>query len=327
MKNSLNLYHIFYTVAKMGSISGAAKALFLSQPAVSKSIARLEQGFPVPLLFRSSRGIRLTQAGQTLYRKLEVAFGEIHAGEELILRDNSKGAGSLSIGVSATLCNYVLLPQLKTYLDANPDVRISLTCQSTRETLRQLESGDLDLGLIGEAEGLRVPAFHRLGDITDTFVATPAYLARLAPDSGDKNGDRDKAAAGLSEDRLFSTATFLMLDGQNSTRQYVDKHLLLQGHTPQHMMEATTMELLISFARTGLGIACVIRQFVEKELEEGSLAEIPLREPIPSRAMGLVYSPHRITPAMERFFSQLPPSDPRSAIPGLQRPGATRLSP
>ena len=58
--NQLNLYHIFYTVAQCGNISAAAKKLYISQPAVSKSISKLEEAFPTPLLQRTSKGVILT---------------------------------------------------------------------------------------------------------------------------------------------------------------------------------------------------------------------------------------------------------------------------
>ena len=79
--NQLNLYHIFYTVAQCGNISAAAKKLYISQPAVSKSISRLEESFASPLLIRSSRGVTLTENGQLLYKHLDTAFQAIRQGE------------------------------------------------------------------------------------------------------------------------------------------------------------------------------------------------------------------------------------------------------
>ena len=67
MEQNFNLYHIFYTVAKCKNISGAARELFISQPAISKAIARLEQNLGATLFLRSSRGVKLTEAGQIPY--------------------------------------------------------------------------------------------------------------------------------------------------------------------------------------------------------------------------------------------------------------------
>ena len=253
--NQLNLYHIFYTVAQCGNISAAAKKLYISQPAVSKSISRLEENFSSPLLVRSSRGVTLTENGQLLYRHLETAFQAIRQGEEIVSQRDLLGAGSLSIGVSTTLCKYALLPYLQDYIAANPYVKISLSCQSTYETIASLEKGTLELGLVGESDRLESGrlAFLPIRDIHDIFVCSPEYMDKLK-----KQDD--------SDDALLSRGTFLLLDKNNATRQYMDKHMLLQNITMEQQIEVTTMDLLIDFARIGLGIACVIGEFDQEEL-------------------------------------------------------------
>ncbi len=291
--NQLNLYHIFYTVAQCGNISAAAKKLYISQPAVSKSISRLEESFASPLLVRSSRGVTLTENGKLLYRHLETAFQAIRQGEEMISQGDLLGAGRLSIGVSATLCKYALLPYLQDYIVSNPYVKISLSCQSTYETIAALESGTLELGLVGESDRLESShlTFLPIREIHDIFVCSPEYLAKLQ----DQDGGGD----------LLSQGTFLLLDKNNVTRQYMDKHMLLQNITMEHQIEVTTMDLLIDFARIGLGIACVIGEFVQDELKKGSLVECSIREPIPSRRIGFAY-PRSARPsaAMDAFLSQ-----------------------
>ncbi len=292
--NQLNLYHIFYTVAQCGNISAAAKKLYISQPAVSKSISRLEESFTSPLLIRSSRGVTLTENGKLLYKQLETAFQAIRQGEEMISRNDLLGAGSLSIGVSTTLCKYVLLPYLQDYIAANPYVKVSLSCQSTYETIASLESGALELGLVGESERLESSHlnFLPIRDIHDIFVCSPEYLSKLQSQT---DGGED----------LLSQGTFLLLNKNNVTRQYMDKHMLLQNVTMEHQIEVTTMDLLIDFARIGLGIACVIGEFVQDELKKGSLVECSIREPIPSRRIGFAY-PRSARPsaAMDAFLSQ-----------------------
>lgn len=83
---SLSQYHIFYTVAKNGSISAAANELFISQPAVSKSIKKLEELLQTTLLIRGSRGVKCTEDGRILYEHLASAFSAIHEGEQMLQR-------------------------------------------------------------------------------------------------------------------------------------------------------------------------------------------------------------------------------------------------
>lgn len=293
--NQLNLYYIFYTVAQCGNISAAARKLYISQPAVSKSISRLEEHFTSPLLIRSSRGVALTENGRLLYRQLETAFQAIRQGEEMIAQNDLLGAGSLSIGVSTTLCKYVLLPYLQDYIAANPYVKVSLSCQSTHETIAALESGALDIGLVG-GEGERLESSHLvflpIRVIHDIFVCSPEYLRKLHSQTGSASPD------------LPSEGTFLLLDKNNVTRQYMDRHMLLQNVTLEHQIEVTTMDLLIDFARIGLGIACVIGEFVQEELQKGSLVECSIREPIPPRSIGFAYPKSaRSSAAMNAFLT------------------------
>ena len=110
--------------------------------------------------------------------------------------------------------------------------------------------------------------------IQDTFVATKQYLEnqhRLFP-----------------LEPLSHTATFMLLDEQNITRQSVN--IMLHDHQLQlgHILEVSSMDLLIQFAQVGLGIACVIKEFVQKELDEGTLVEVPLGLVFPSREIGFV---------------------------------------
>lgn len=300
---NLNLYYIFYVVAECGNISAAAKKLFISQPAVSKSISKLEEEFPAPLLVRSSKGVKLTETGEILYKQLENAFQSIKQGEEMIRNYAESGAGSISIGVSTTLCKYVLMNHLKGFMAENPNIKISISCQSTYETITGLENGNLDLGLVGESERLGNLSFRPLLTINDTFVASPEYLEKVTDLACDQY---KKTASDLSEKELMSSATFLMLNKNNVSRQYVDKYFLKKDFYAENQIEVTTMDLLIDFAKVGLGIACVIKEFVSDELKSGELLEFIMEDSIPQRRIGFAYAKNKPqNPAVEKFFKKV----------------------
>lgn len=288
MNSSLHTYHIFYTAAKYGSISTAAKKLYISQPAVSKAVARLEQTLGTQLLVRTSRGVTLTEAGEILYRQLSTAFHAIQAGEDRIQSMEEGEAGKLSIGVSTTLCKFVLLPHLRAFLGDNPHVRLSINCQSTYETIAALENGSLDIGLIGETEKMGSLEFISLMTIHDIFAGTRDYVDQLTA---------------RSEENPFTHATLLLLNQNNITRQYVEKYMIYQNITGEQQIDVTTMDLLIDFAKLGLGLACVIREFVESELTEGTLVQLDTKVPIPPRCIGFAYSrSSRMTKTMQSFL-------------------------
>ena len=149
MEQNLSLYRIFYMVANTGSISRAASELFISQPAVSKAVQKLEQSLNTTLFLRSSRGASLTEEGQIIYDHIKSAFSSIQLGEEKVKRYKDLNMGHIRIGVSTTLCRFTLLPFLETFIRNHPHIRITIECQSSNRTLQLLTENEIDLGLIG----------------------------------------------------------------------------------------------------------------------------------------------------------------------------------
>lgn len=276
MNQNLSSYRIFYTVANTGNISKAAKELYISQPAISKSIQKLEDSVGCKLFSRSSRGVVLTDEGQLLYEHVSEAFDTLTIGEEKLKRSIELGIGHLKIGVSSTLCKYLLLPYLKEFIHQNPHISISISCQSTNETLQLLEDNKIDIGLIGKPDNLRNIHFDYLEEIEDIFVAAKDYLRNLK-------------ARGVPKDSILQNSTLMLLDKNNMTRQYIDDYLQDNQIVIKDSIDISDMDLLIEFARIGVGVACVIRNFVKTDLENGTLIEIPLGFPIHKREVGFAY--------------------------------------
>lgn len=276
MNQNLSSYRIFYTVANAGNISKAAKELYISQPAISKSIQKLEESLGCKLFSRSSRGVVLTEEGNLLYGHVRDAFETLTLGEDKLKRSIELGVGHLRIGVSTTLCKYMLLPYLKEFIKRNPHISISINCQSTNETLKLLDDNKIDIGLIGKPDNPKTIQFYYLDNIKDIFVATGDYLSHLSQ-------------RGIKEDEILQNSTLMLLDKNNMTRQYIDDYLQENQITIADSIDISNMDLLIDFAKIGVGVACVIKSFVKKELEDGTLTEIPLGIPIHEREVGFAY--------------------------------------
>lgn len=290
MEQNLSSYRIFYAVANTGNISKAAKELYISQPAISKSIQKLEENIGVKLFERSSRGVTLTTEGELLYTHVKSAFETLTLGEDKLRRSIALGVGNLTIGVSSTLCKYILLPYLRDFIKKYPHINISIACHSTNHTLKLLEEGKLDIGLVGKPEILRNIDFYPFQEVEDIFVAAKEYLHNLK-------------IRGVERHQILQSATLLLLDKENMTRQYIDGYFQTNHIIPQDTIEVSNMDLLIDMSKIGLGAGCVIRNFVRNELKAGTLLEIPLTIPIRKRMIGFAYNKEaKISKSLGRFI-------------------------
>ncbi len=284
MEQQLSLYKIFNTVATTNNISHASKELYISQPAISKSIQKLEEILGVKLFLRTSRGVHLTEEGKQLFEYTKSAFETLAIGEATMKKNLELGIGHLKIGVSTTLCKYILLPYLQAFVSSYPHIKITIECQSTFHTLGLLEQNKLDIGLVGKPIGMKNLSFHILTEIEDIFVATESYVknlflreAKIASDSSIFSKD------------IFSMANLMLLDENNMTRLYIDDYFNKNKIETNQILQVSNMDLLIEFAKIGLGVSCVVKEFVNKELEQGILYEIPLENPLEKREIGFAF--------------------------------------
>ena len=298
MAANLELYRIFHTVATQKNISKAANALYVGQPAISRAIRKLEDELGVVLFLRNSRGVTLTEEGQILYRHVSGAMSEIQTGETVLERLKSFQAGEFSLGVSTTLFMHFVLPYVKPFMKRYPDFRLKIVDNDTYSTLRLIESDSIDLGFVSRPFNDKDYDFTPLVEIRDVFIAKRDYL-----DSLNASGSKE----------ILSRATLFLLEPGNITRQYLDRYLQATGLRLETELETSNMDFLIEMAKLGLGVTHVIRNLVADELTSGSLVEIPLSPPIPSREVGLVTKRGKpLSLAADRFAEFLrtvPPPD------------------
>ena len=269
------LPYFLYSCKHRKYLKGCKGALY--QPACDQQIHPEAGGKRWLQTFsRSSRGVVLTDEGKLLYEHVSEAFETLTMGEEKLKRSIELGVGHLKIGVSSTLCKYLLLPYLKEFIRQNPHISISISCQSTNDTLKLLEDNKIDIGLIGKPENLKNIHFDFLEEIEDIFVAAKDYLRNLK-------------ARGIQKDHILQSSTLMLLDKNNMTRQYIDDYLQENQIIIKDSIDISDMDLLIDFACIGVGVACVIKNFVREDLENGTLMEIPLGFPIHKREVGFAY--------------------------------------
>ncbi len=274
MDINLEHYRIFYEVSRCQSITAAARALCVSQPAVSQSLKQLEDALGSQLFVRTSRGVRLTQAGQLLNSYVSRGLESILAGETLLKKLNNLEEGEVRIGASDMTLRFFLLSSLERFHETYPRLKVTVTNGPTPETLSLLSAGRIDFGVVTMPFANRPELEKRtVRQVKDCFIA----------------GSKFRALAGrtLSFNELPGLP-FICLEKNTSSRRYLDEFLEKRQVRLEPEFELATSDMIVQFAIRSLGIGCVMEEFAAEALHKGEVFRLDFAEEIPERDMCIV---------------------------------------
>jgi len=291
MITKLDLYKVFCEVCKCESFSKAAKGLYMTQPAVSQAIMQLETELDTRLFTRTPKGVNLTNEGQVLFEYTSSAINLINVGEKKLLECKNLMIGHLKIGVGDTISRYFLLPYLEEFHDKYPNIKLEIVNRTTLEICDLLKSGEVDIGIcnfpIKDSSLEKRPCI----DIHDIFVCGKKF--------------KEIASNPLSFEDI-AKLPLILLEPKSNSRKYVEKYMLSKNVKITPEIELGAHDLLLEFAKINLGVACVIKEFSQKYLEDETLYEIKTVEKIPKRNIGFCFlkSVSR-SPAAKKFIEIL----------------------
>ena len=171
----LGLYQCFYEVAKHKSLSKAASALFITQPAVTLKIKALENQLATTLFVRNSRGVSLTNEGEILLQYVEQALDLINAGEIALTKIKNLDIGTISIGASDTICKFYLLDKIANFKKNHENINLLITNNPTNETIELLKTGKVDIAFANLPVNDEAFEVSECLEIEDIFVASPEF--------------------------------------------------------------------------------------------------------------------------------------------------------
>lgn len=274
MDINLEYYKIFYYVASYKSITLAAEMLSISQPAVSQAVKHLESNLSCTLFVRTSKGVRLTKEGEMLFSYVQRGYETILSGEKKLSEMLNLKQGEICIGASDMTLQFFLLPYLEEFHERYPGIRVTVTNAPTPETLRHLADGKIDFGIVstpvGEKPYLKIIPVK---EIRDVFVAGRKFEYL--------NGQT------LSYHSLMELPV-MCLEGNTSTRQYVECFLAEEGVQLRPEFELATSDMLIQFAVRNLGIASVVEDFAAEYIKSGELFRLAFDRELPKREFCIV---------------------------------------
>ncbi|MBR2668010.1 MAG: LysR family transcriptional regulator [Oscillospiraceae bacterium] len=289
MKGNLDLYRIFCAVVRAGTFSGAARELYVTQPAVSQAVQQLEQRLDAKLFVRGARGVTLTPEGELLYSYARSALNLLTAGEGRVSQLDSLDAGELRIGAGDTVTKWFLLPVIEEFHRSYPDVALRITNRTSRETVQLLEEGRIDIGFVNLPLSAPGVVTEPCCPIHDVFIAGPAY------------DDLRGRTVGLAE---LAEQSLILLEQTSNSRRWIDRHFLSAGVALQPAIELGAHDLLADCARIGLGVACVIEEFSRSVIGADGVFRVEVDPPVPRRSVGACYLESvGLSPAARRFLT------------------------
>lgn len=275
MDINYELYKVFYYVARTLSFSEAATELFISQSAVSQSIKVLEKRLNQTLFTRSTKRVSLTKEGEMLFKHIEPAVSLITRGENTLINSKASGGMQLRIAASDTICRYFLVPYLNTFHQKFPDVHIRIINGTSLKCAELLETNQVDLVITNSPNPAITNSMNimTLKTFHDVFIAN-----RQAFDIDDKIFTLEE----------LSAMPILMLSKLSTTSAFLHNIFLQHSLDLVPAVELSSNDLLIDFARIGLGVAFV-PDFCLDFTDNDILGTIRLSIPLPERKLVAAY--------------------------------------
>jgi len=259
---------VFFTVARMLSFTKAAETLHMTQPAVTFQVRQLEEYFNTRLFDRTHNRISLTAAGETVYGYAERIF-ELYSEMENSVRDMTGDvSGSLTIGASTTIAEYMLPALLGDFRERYPEVTILLKVSNTDGIVSMVENNTIDLGVV------EAPVSNK--NLVVEHCKMDKLVAILPPSHPKAKQEKVE----LSELLDFP---FICREEGSGTREVIMEYLGSAESCHEGLniaMELGSPEAVKGAVEAGMGISVVSEVTVAKELKLGTLVAIDLDPPL-----------------------------------------------
>lgn len=285
---NLNLYKVFYDVAKYGSFSKAAEFTFTTQSAISKSIKKLEEELCTQLFYRNSHGVELTEKGKQLLYYVEKSYGNLLTAERIMIETKNLDRGKLNIGLPSYVASFFFFDKVVDFHNKYPNIEISLLNGSTKYLLDLLENHQIDFII----DALPVPTDNDELDIIKLYTVGYTFIC--------KKEDYDKYKNVKSIKDLENLPLVLPVHGTNN-RKYLDEIFIRENVNPTKSVNIHTSEGILNGVRRGLGIGYIISDIVKGNDDYVSL---DIKENLYQCDIVIVYNKKNLSEAPIRFIEE-----------------------
>ena len=286
----LNLFKIFYVVAVNKNFTKASEALYVSQPAITQSIKKLEEQLNVELFKRTNNGIELTNAGEVVYYYSEKLCNMISANSNLIAQISNIQFEVINIGVPTHLGSFYLTNYLLEFNQKYPQTHINIINKKSEEMLKMLEKRELDIVI--DTDMLLIE--NQLIKKIDILKLEGCFVT----------GEKYRQLTSLKISPVTLAGYPLILPSKStSNRKMLDLYFKEKNVILNPLIEANSSSISKSIILQGLGIGWMIRDFIKEDLEAGILYEIKVDINEVSIPMSIAYNNKYLNRAVKEFIN------------------------
>lgn len=277
MNSNFEYYKIFYYVAKYENLTKAATALKTSQPAVTRTIHKLEGELGCRLFTRSKTGMKLTPEGRTFYGYVAAGCAQFFKGENDLSNLISLENGTIYISATETALHCYLFQAMEEFNSLYPNVRFKILNNSTTESVNAVKEGKVDLAFVSAnlqvAKPLRMKILRKYRDI---LIAGKRF---------------EELKAGKEELSLKELVSYpwISLTAETISRRFLNEYFEKNSLTFTPDMELATTDMILPAVKHNLGLGFIPAEFADSELESGQVFEIKVKEKLPERNIILIY--------------------------------------
>ncbi|WP_341300992.1 LysR family transcriptional regulator [Lysinibacillus sp. FSL H8-0500] len=266
----------FITLVEVNNFTKTSEILHISQPSVSLHIKNLEQELHTTLFIRSPKSVQITPTGEILYKRAKQIMAITEAARDDIATYHHEVQGSLIIGASFTIGEYILPPILANLHQQFPQLEIQVIIGNTKEIIQYTKLLQVDIGLIeGQAQDQELFIQSFMQDELFIVCASDHPLARQQP---------------LTADKLQQQSWVAREEG-SGTRNYLDHLFRANGLQIHSLLTISSNQGVKESVIQGLGLSLLSACVIERELKNGDLTTIPLEGQHFMRTFSYLYSP------------------------------------
>lgn len=264
MNVDLELYRVFYVVAKHKHMTKASEELHISQPAISQSIKKLENQLGGTLFLRSNKGMGLTEEGKMFYEYVKGALELINNAENEFTSFKDLSKGEIKIGCSTTLTKLVLMNALKEFHLDYPNININITNDLTSNLINDLKLGKLDFVIFNESNIKETNLnLEKIKELKQGFIYNPEFY--------DDN---------INNFEDLNNVPLILQKEESNSRKLLD-YIALQNNVKLiPKMEVVSQELITEFTNIGLGIGFAIIDLAKRNYK--NIKELNINKKIPN---------------------------------------------